>query len=256
MKRILLLISMPLLLASLIIVIGCAQNQSHVAMTDSKNEKGFVVMELFTSQGCSSCPPADDILGQYAKKNDAHIIPLAFHVDYWNRLGWVDSFSTEAYTSRQHYYASKFNSESVYTPQIILNGQKEMVGSDEAAIATAVGNFLKETETVSISVSNKSVEGNRVKIGYSVNKLISKASINVALVQADVVTQIRAGENRGVKLDNNNVVRDLKTVSLTNTTGNIELQLPRGSDASEFSIVLFIQDNDSGKITAAVKAAL
>ena len=224
-------------------------------MADIKEEKGFVLMELFTSQGCSSCPPADVILGQYAKKNDAHIIPLAFHVDYWNRLGWVDSFSTEEYTSRQHYYASKFNSESVYTPQIILNGQKEMVGSDEAAIATAVGNFLNEPETASISFSSKSVEGNAVKIGYSVNKLISTARINAALVQADVITQIRAGENRGVKLDNYNVVREFKTVSLTNTAGNIELQLPRGTNTNEFSVVLFIQD-DSGKIIAAIKTSL
>lgn len=256
MKRILLLIFIPALAASLIIVIGCAQNRSHVAVADIKSEKGFVVMELFTSQGCSSCPPADEILGQYAMKNDAHIIPLAFHVDYWNRLGWTDSFSTAEFTNRQRYYASKFDLESVYTPQIILNGQKEMLGSDGTAIATAVSNFLSEPEPISITISNKSVEGNIVKINYSLSKLLENASINAALVQSDVVTQIKAGENRGVKLDNYNVVRDFNTKDLSTTIANIELQLPRGYNSTAFSIVLFLQDKDSGKIMGAVKATL
>ena len=256
MKRILLMISLPIIAASLIIVMGCAQKRSPIAMPDVKSEKGFVLMELFTSQGCSSCPPADEILGQYAMKNDAHIIPLAFHVDYWNRLGWTDSFSNAEFTNRQRYYASIFNLESVYTPQIVLNGQKEMLGSDGAGIASAVNNFLSEPESISISVVNKSIEGNAAKISYSLNKLLAKTSINAALVQADVVTHIKAGENRGMKLDNYNVVRDLKTISLTSLKGNIELQLPNGYNSSGFSIVLFAQDNESGKITGAIKVAL
>jgi len=171
-------------------------------------------------------------------------------------LGWVDSFSTESYTSRQRNYASKLDVESIYTPQIILNGQKELVGNDETSITTAVENFLREPETVTIDISNKLVDGKTVKVSYSLNKLVPKSTINAVLVQADVVTQIKAGENRGMKLDNYNVVRDIKTVGITNTTGNIELQLPRGSTANGFSIVLFVQENDFGKITGAVKVAL
>jgi len=256
MKRVTLLLPAATIVVLMIIVMSCAQNRSRVAKADIKSKKGFVVMELFTSQGCSSCPAADELLGQYAKKNDAHIIPLAFHVDYWNRLGWVDSFSTESFTNRQRYYASKFDVESIYTPQVVLNGQKEMVGNDEASIATAIENFLKEPETISIDISNKMVDGKTVKISYSLNKLLPKSSINAVLVQADVVTQIKAGENRGTKLDNYNIVRDLNTATVTNTIGNIELQLPRGSMANGFSVVLFVQDNESGKIIGAVKSAL
>ena len=112
------------------------QNTSRIAKKPIAT-KGFVVMELFTSQGCSSCPAADEILGNYAKTNDGNIFPISFHVDYWNRLGWVDSFSNPAYTLRQNEYASKFNLESIYTPQLIINGQKELVGSDDEKIATA-----------------------------------------------------------------------------------------------------------------------
>ncbi len=256
MKHVLLLISAATIAASLIIVMGCAQNKSRVAMTDVKSEKGFVVMELFTSQGCSSCPPADDILGQYAMKNDEHIIPLAFHVDYWNRLGWVDSFSNAANTERQHYYATKFDLESIYTPQIILNGRKELVGSNGTEIATAVSDLLNEAEPVAVSISKKVVQENTVKISYVLSKAVSNTSINAVLVQANIVTQIRAGENRGVKLNNYNVVRDFNTKSAATASGNIELQLPRGSSANAFSIVLFVQDNESGKIIGAVKVVL
>jgi len=77
---------------------------------------GFAVMELFTSQGCSSCPPADELLGKYAAQNNSNIIPLSFHVDYWNRLGWKDSFSTGEYSQRQRQYAQLFSNSSVYTP--------------------------------------------------------------------------------------------------------------------------------------------
>lgn len=256
MKRIVILLSGIVAAAIIIIVMGCTENNKPVKAIRSKERMGFVLMELFTSQGCSSCPPADYILGQYALKNDAHIIPLAFHVDYWDRLGWKDSFSTAGFTQRQHEYAAKFNLESVYTPQLIINGRKELVGSNEAAIAETVSDFLNETASVTINVSNKIVEGNTVKIGYIINNNIAHSSINAALVQAKLVTHIRAGENRGLQLNNYNVVRDLTTMHLTNTTGNLILHLPPGSNAAEFSIVLFVQDNDSGKIAGASKTAL
>lgn len=241
--------------ALLIIAIGYSKKNDKVGEMNSKAASGFVVMELFTSQGCSSCPPADEILGKYALKNDEHIIPLAFHVDYWDRLGWIDSFSNSRYTQRQRDYASKFNLESVYTPQLIINGQKELVGSEEEAIATTVNKFLKEQPPVAINVSNKNIESGRVTISYSVNDPASNSSINAALVQAAVVTHIKAGENRGVKLTNYNVVRDLKTEVLSKT-GNFTFPLPVHNITAGFSIVLFIQDNASGKITGAVKAML
>lgn len=219
----------------------------------NNTEPGFVVMELFTSQGCSSCPPADAILGIYAEKNDEHIISLAFHVDYWNRLGWIDSLSSSVYSQRQRDYAEKLNVESVYTPQLVINGQKQMVGSDRLRISAAVNDFLKSGPSVLISITSiRSVE-RKVEIDYAVNNIIPSSNINAVLVQRNIVTQIKAGENRGVKLTNYNVVRDFKTKPLTGLSGSFTLDLPAGNNADNYMVVLFVQQNAMGNIQGAVK---
>lgn len=257
MKRLILSVAVVVAAAFVIITMASTREKNAVVPAINKaDEKGFVVMELFTSQGCSSCPPADAILGSYAMKNDAHIIPLAFHVDYWNRLGWIDSFSSSKYTERQQEYAAKFNLESTYTPQLILNGQNELVGSNESGIAAIVNDFLKKSAAVAITVSTPVITAGKVTIPYSLDKAIPNSSINAALVQDNVVTHIRAGENRGVKLTNYNVVRDLSTIRLPGTVGKCTLQFPQGNTTAGFSIVLFLQDNESGKITGAVKLKL
>jgi hypothetical protein len=208
---------------------------------------------LFTSQGCSSCPPADEILGMYALKNDEHIIPLAFHVDYWNRLGWIDSFSNSLYSQRQRAYAERFNLESIYTPQLVINGQNQLVGSNGTEIAAVTKELLKEKVLVEVKVSAIKTREDKVVIDFIVNNRLLNSSVNAALVQQNVVTQIRGGENRGVKLNNYNVVRDFKTRQLENTSGNFILQLPKGSDAANYQVVLFVQENNSGNIKGAVK---
>ena len=216
-------------------------------------EAGFVVMELFTSQGCSSCPLADEILGMYALKNDEHIIPLAFHVDYWNHLGWIDSFSNNIYSQRQRVYADRFNLESIYTPQLIINGQKQLVGSDENKIATITNGFLKEKSTVIIKISDIKTIKDKVEVDYTLSNIFSKSSINAALVQRKVITQIKEGENRGIKLDNYNLVRDFETVQAIWVTGHFALQLPKGNSPADYQVVLFVQENTSGIIKGAVK---
>ena len=223
---------------------------------DYNSESGLIVMELFTSQGCSSCPSADRILGKYAIKNNSRIFPLAFHVDYWNRLGWVDSFSNSKYTKRQRDYADKFGLESVYTPQLVLNGLKELVGSEEGRIADLVNELSKEKSSTALSITNTTFTGSQVMIEYSLNELLAHHSINGALVQGNAITRIRAGENGGMNLSGNNLVRDFSKNALTGTTGRIGLQLPKGFEKNGFSIVLFVQDEETGKISAADKKTL
>ena len=219
----------------------------------ANSEPGFVLMELFTSQGCSSCPPADEILGMYALKNDEHIFPLAFHVDYWNRLGWVDSLSKGIYSQRQRDYAEKLNTESIYTPQLIINGQKQMVGSNKNEIAAITQKYLNEMAAVKINIAHINLTGNKVEVDYNVSNIFSNMNINAALVQKNVITQIRAGENRGTKLNNYNVVRDFKTNMLTNTSGNFTLELPNGNNPENYMIVLFVQENTTGSIKGAAR---
>ena len=226
--------------------------QKDAQMNETDNNS-FVIMELFTSQGCSSCPPADAILGAYAGKNDERIMPMAFHVDYWNRLGWIDSFSNAAFSQRQNWYAQKWNTSSIYTPQVIINGQKQMVGSDEIKIASAVNTFLKEKASVTITIKDMEIIKNEVQLTYKINGNIQGLNINGALLQKKAVTQIKRGENRGVKLDNYNVVRDFKTIDRPGISGKMALQLPSGDDAQNYLVVLFAQDIEDGLIKAAVK---
>ena len=228
---------------------GVQKNTSTI-LIDTEGE-GFVVMELFTSQGCSSCPPADAILEMYAKKNDIRIIPLAFHVDYWNRLGWVDSLSKSDYSDRQRDYGEKLNSQT-YTPQLIVNGQTQLVGSDRSEIATVVNKFLNKRPSVKINVADVKLLNDKVELTYNTEENIAGMNINAALVQKSVLTQIKGGENGGVKLNNFNVVRDFKTNRLTKPAGNFELKLPKGSSYDNYMIVLFVQDKNNGTIKGAV----
>src|SRR3954452_5453128 len=94
--------------------------------------KAFAVIELFTSEGCSSCPPADELVSRLLSENKQNIYILSFHVDYWNRLGWKDSFSDPAFSARQKQYANYLSLDGVYTPQIVVNGEHQFVGSDES----------------------------------------------------------------------------------------------------------------------------
>src|SRR5579871_2087026 len=108
----------------LLLIVAAFKTHSTIPIKqEAKKEFAPVaVLELFTSQGCSSCPPADELLGKYISKENENIFPLSFHVDYWNHLGWKDIFSMAAYSERQKKYASLLNLETIYTPQLIING--------------------------------------------------------------------------------------------------------------------------------------
>src|ERR1700754_3293098 len=116
------------------------KNTSGVKKGNTKPEgKGFAVVELFTSGACSSCPPADELVARIQKEDkDKQVYILAYHVDYWNRLGWKDVFSSADYSKRQNEYANWLNLQSVYTPQIVVNGKKEFVGSEEGTLRNAI----------------------------------------------------------------------------------------------------------------------
>lgn len=230
----------------------------HKKMPDNpvkQTDKGFALMELFTSQGCNSCPSADALLGKYAEKDDSNIIPIAFHVDYWNRLGWTDSFSNHQYALRQEKYDADYLHADVYTPQLIINGEKEMLGSDKSEIKKAVSNALNETPSVKIAIKNISENDRSINVVYTLDGNISNATLYTVLIQHTAFTHIKAGENNGVKLMNYNVARDFNSIAAT-ASGNTNLLLPPGIDSKEFSVVLFVQNNISGKISGAVKKVL
>lgn len=254
MKRI---ISIVMLVVPVFILVFCSGSVSvdHNKKKKITTSNNIVVIELFTSQGCSSCPPADRLLGSYANRED--IAALSFHVDYWNKLGWKDPFSDHAFSQRQENYASAFGTNGVYTPQIIINGQKEMVGSDEHKITIEVKQFKKEQSLYQIIIDEIKIDNNKVSITYSLKGKFNNSVVNVALVQNKITTSIKAGENEGVTLTNYNVVRNFKTIdSFTAKKNATTIDLVSGTNKREFSIILFLQDVSSNKIYAAAKSSL
>src|SRR6187551_4135793 len=120
----------------------------------AKEQDGFALIELFTSEGCSSCPPADEALEEIQKKySDKDVLVLSYHVDYWNKLGWKDIFSDASFTQRQEYYSNIFRLNSIYTPQVVVNGKKEFLGSNKSKLISSVEEQLNESSVASIKLS-------------------------------------------------------------------------------------------------------
>lgn len=215
------------------------------------DNKNIAVLELFTSQGCSSCPPADKLLGTYISKNN--VILLSFHVDYWDRLGWKDPFSSYEYSARQKMYASALNS-NVYTPQLVINGTKEMLGSDVNKLSDALQKIFSETPHAALSIKKAEERDGKINISFDVSGTIKHSLLNIAVLENKTTTPVKAGENGGATLIDYNVVRDFKTINHFNKgENNLSIDLPVSLDQKNRTLVLYLQKEDSHKITAADK---
>lgn len=223
---------------------------------EKKDQNGFVVLELFTSQGCSSCPPADAVLAQYANQNNPNIIPLAFHVDYWNRLGWSDPFSKSEFTQRQNNYASNLNTEENYTPQIIINGKHELVGSYKSEIANIVTKELKIKSNFNVSIKSASVKNNLLNIEFEADTN-QNIVLNLALVKKKEFTSINRGENSGLKQTSYNIVFDFKTISkYTKNNNKSSFQFNSDKIPSDYLVVAYLQNSNTGVVIGATKSEI
>jgi len=219
------------------------------------NGKGFALLELFTSEGCSSCPPADELLAKVQKElKDKPVYLLAYHVDYWNRLGWKDVFSSPAYSKRQMAYSRWLNAQ-VYTPQLVVNGNTELVGSDEPALRKAVSWALSAAPLATLSLQAQ-LQGDKAAISYRVSdSTASGQQLLIAVVQKAATSKVASGENGGRKLSHIQIVRDLQTVDLSKTkNGMSTVKLPQGFNTAAWEIVGFVQNSANGEVVAAAKA--
>ena len=210
---------------------------------NSAASKGFAVIELFTSEGCSSCPPADEIALEFAKQYKTRVYILGFHVDYWDRLGWKDGFSDPGYTKRQEQYAGLFNLSSIYTPQVIINGKNQFVGSERNKIEGAIQKELGTTPNSDLEITAKAKDLKSVLVSYNA-KSLDGLLINIALVQSHAETFVKRGENTGRHLRHINVVRNFKTFPAgKSNTGEAILLLPPGLTKDSCSIIVYTQDS-------------
>lgn len=236
------------LLCVLSILASSALNKgesSKVAFTNAYNS--FVVLELFTSQGCSSCPPADKLLQQLTNQNES-VIPLSFHVDYWDRLGWKDKFSNSEYSDRQRKYALQFGLESIYTPQLVVNGKYEFVGSNRNKAESAITKALTEKKSAKLSITDFKSGNGKVSFYVSLDGNISGLKVNAALVEKNAVTNVKAGENRGATLTSVNVVREFASKDAKNDL-SFEMKIP--SKIGVWEIIVYSQKKNDLAITAA-----
>ncbi|MEO6177582.1 MAG: DUF1223 domain-containing protein [Flavobacterium circumlabens] len=241
------------LFASLLLLIGmssCAQNNR-----DIKTTKGIAVLELFTSEGCSSCPPADELLGKIQNENkDGQVYVLSYHVDYWDRQGWKDIFSNPDYTKRQYDYAKWLGKEPIYTPQVIVNGKKDYIGSDETAVRNAIKNALSKPAAAELALEATPVN-NKLNVKYNVNGISKNSLLLLALVQKSAKSNVKRGENANRILSQYQIVKQLQSIALKNNgSGTSTIAAPKDFSARDFEVIGFVQDVNSGAILGAARA--
>lgn len=185
-------------------------------------EKLKAVVEMFTSQGCSSCPPADKVLSGYAKSDD--VLALSWHVDYWNYLGWKDTFSKADFTERQRNYAVSFRRRGVYTPQAVVNGRTHAVGSQRSEIESLISTFQSNGQGLTVPVE-LTMEGDQLKVRSGENSDARNATLWIVYFDRSRDVKITKGENRGQTITYHNVVRDVSMLGMADN-GKIDITLP------------------------------
>jgi len=236
------------------LVLGCKQGSQAQAQTPGK--AGFAVVELFTSEGCSSCPPADALMGEIAQSNtNGSVYVLAYHVDYWNHLGWRDRFSDRRFTQRQRQYRSWLGPGSLYTPQVVVNGTEEFVGSDTEAVNEGITTARVQSQVGTLTLNARLEQGKVVvEYAYSGTGKAGSSELVLALVQKTAQSQVRAGENMGRTLQHAQVVRQMATlpVDLANKK-QATLELPADFSENGWEIIGFVQHLADGHIVAAAR---
>lgn len=217
---------------------------------------GFAVLELFTSEGCSSCPPADALLARIQQEaGNKPVYILAYHVDYWNRLGWKDIFSDPRYSKRQYQYSQQLNSQ-VYTPQLVVNGTSSCIGSDEAVVNNAIADALAGTTEQTLNIRAQ-LQSGKATLVYEVTGDTGNSRLLIAVVQKHAISKVTRGENEGRMLSHVQIVRDLHAFDLEGgKQGTAQISLPRDFNAQEWELTGMIQNSETGVIKAATRASL
>jgi hypothetical protein len=213
------------------------------------------VVELFTSQGCSSCPPADKIIGELAK--DPDVIALSMPIDYWDYLGWKDTLADSRFSARQKAYSHVRGDRDVYTPQVIVNGSAKVIGSDRAGIETAIKDTASEgvmSVPVTMSLSGKQIN---VSVAASSGPRVKHGEVWICSISKAVPISIGRGENRGQEITYHNVVRNLLKVGDWNgSAGSWTVPIENISREGVDAAVVYVQDGNRDKPGPMLGAAM
>jgi hypothetical protein len=230
-------------LAAILMMVGLGSGSAVLAA-----DKPLVVVELFTSQGCSSCPPADALIEELAGRDD--VLPLALHVDYWDYIGWTDSFASPAYTARQKAYARVAGKSTIYTPQMVVEGQDHVVGFRPMQVADLIQARREAGESVTLSAEDR--DGALYLSGSAVAGATISGKVNIDLVSfiPSAKVDILHGENAGSTITYANIVQNWTRLGVWNGQGDFTLTAPL---PEEGPLAVIVQENGPGHILAALR---
>ncbi|PUB13179.1 DUF1223 domain-containing protein [Yoonia sediminilitoris] len=212
--------------------------------TNTAMAEGPVVVELFTSQGCSSCPPADAFLHGLAGRDD--VIALALHVDYWDYIGWADIFANPAYTARQHAYARAANATTVYTPQMVINGQDHVIGSRPVQVMEQLQYHQQQELPVDVTITRRAGD---VQI-QAAAKRSGDYVVQLVRYTPEQTVAIKRGENAGKKISYSHIVYDWQVVGQWDGVRAFELDVEAPGDEP---VVVIVQEARNGPIVGAAQ---
>lgn len=214
-----------------------------------------VVLELYTSQGCSSCPSADALLEKVKNQYTDDVISLSYHVDYWNYIGWQDPFSKPEYAEKQTAYNYKFKNRTNYTPQLVVNGQAHFVGSSTTKMYEYISSFRKLKKVNNIEISNIKSHTNIINFNYLISGHITDKRLRAVLVINKRVTNVKRGENRNRTLTNSNIVVEEKYITPSKEGSNF-IEIPKIVEANDKISLVIIVESKNYDITGAAKGVI
>lgn len=260
---------LPLMLAASLTGVVAAAEGTHRPAHEAARVP--VIVELFTSEGCSSCPPADDVLARLGATQPVRgvdVLALGEHVDYWNHLGWTDPFSSAAFTTRQSDYARVFGNRSVYTPQMVVNGRAEFVGSDWNRALASIAEAGRAPEA-NVAITRTPAESNSREVGLAIHVAHAGAGargepidVTLAITESGLESEVTRGENAGRRLRVGNVVRQLEVLPSSvapdgrSIHATAHFQLESGWNRARLSAVAFAQERASRRILGSAQIPL
>jgi hypothetical protein len=252
-------------LASAVVFVALEPHPRTTPVSPNQQSPAPVIVELFTSEGCSSCPPADALLARYESQQpvaNVQIIALEEHVDYWNELGWVDPFSGKQWTDRQVEYAASLGNGNPYTPQIVVDGRTEFVGSRESQARQVISRAASQPKTrVSVTVQ-AGEESDAIIVQIEVPKLTTASAADdpevwLAITEGDLHSNVSRGENAGSALGHASIVRVLRNVGTARNRSELAfsqatpMKLDPRWKVAHLHAVAFVQERHSRRILGA-----
>ena len=235
-------------------IVASAMTSSQDKASDAASVKAPVLVELFTSEGCSSCPPADQLLARIQKADPAAVV-LSEHVMYWNGIGWKDPFSSQDSTERQSDYVQGMGLESSYTPQMVVNGRYEFVGSDAGAAEAAIHKAASNA-AIPVGISGLKADKNHVGFQVKTGTVNEDAQLMVVLAQDEGIEHVASGENGGRVLRHVQIARMIRQIASVKSNsayaGTVSVDLPPVIAGDGWHLVVFLQQGRGGPILGAV----